>query len=73
MKINLDVGKPPAQYASTCERVEGGWRATVTLTNRLGTILERHVRFAPTQEGAIEAAQNALSGRWVWVPMNQKP
>ena len=66
MKVNLDIGKPPAQYSSTCERVDGGWRATVVLSNRLGAILERHVRFAPTQAAATEAANNALSGRWTW-------
>ena len=66
MKMNLDTGKPRAQFASTCERVDGGWRATVTLTNRLGTILERHVRFAPTQADAMRAATEALSGRWTW-------
>ena len=66
MKVNLNTGKPPAQYASTCERVPGGWRATVTLTNRLGTVLERHVRFASTSDGATEAAHAALSGRWTW-------
>ena len=66
MKVNRQNGKPPAQFEHTCERVEGGWRATVVLTNRLGTILERHVRFAPTQEEATAAAHNALSGRWTW-------
>jgi hypothetical protein len=68
MKVNFDRGKPPAQFASTCERVDGGWRATVVLTNRLGTILERHVRFAPTEAEATEAALSALSGRWTWTP-----
>ncbi len=68
MKVNLESGKPPAQFESTCERVEGGWRATVVLTNRLGTILERHVRFAPAHAEAAEAALKALSGRWKWTP-----
>ena len=66
MKVKLDTGKPPAQFAHTCEPVEGGWRATVVLTNRLGTILERHVRFASTEAQATEAAIDALSGRWTW-------
>ena len=68
MKVNLDRGKPRAEYAHTIERVEGGWRATVVLSNRLGVILERHVRFASTQAEAMEAALNALSGRWIWSP-----
>jgi hypothetical protein len=68
MKVNLDSGKPRAVYAHTIERVDGGWRATVTLSNRLGTILERHVRFASTQAQATEAALAALSGRWTWSP-----
>jgi hypothetical protein len=66
MRVNLEDGKPRAECAHTCEPVAGGWRATVTLTNRLGTILERHVRFAPTQAEAMQAATDALSGRWVW-------
>jgi hypothetical protein len=68
MKVNLDRGKPRARCVRSIERVEGGWRATVVLTNRLGVILERHVRFASTQTDAAEAALNALSGRWVWSP-----
>ena len=68
MKVNLDRGKPRAEYAQTIERVPGGWRATVVLTNRLGVILERHVRFAPTEAEARQAALNALSGRWIWSP-----
>jgi hypothetical protein len=66
VKIILDSGKPRAVCAQTIERVEGGWRATVTLTNRLGVVLERHVRFAATQVVAMEAAEAALSGRWIW-------
>ena len=68
MKVNLDNGKPRAVYAHTVERVDGGWRATITLSNRLGVILERHVRFASTQNEATQAALNALSGRWTWSP-----
>jgi hypothetical protein len=66
VKINLDTGKPRARYENTSERVAGGWRATVVLTNRLGVVLERHVRFASTQAEANDAAHDALSGRWVW-------
>ena len=68
MKVNLDNGKPRAVYAHTVERVDGGLRATITLSNRLGVILERHVRSAPTQDEATQAAPNALSGRWTWSP-----
>jgi len=64
--ISLDDGKPRAMCTQTVERAPGGWRATATLTNRLGVILERHVRFASTQAEAMEAAELALSGRWIW-------
>jgi len=43
MKVNLEAGKPRAVYAHTVERVDGGWKATIVLSNRLGVILERHV------------------------------
>ncbi|MEO5839515.1 MAG: hypothetical protein ABIQ73_07435 [Acidimicrobiales bacterium] len=72
MKLNLEAGKPRAVYAHTVERVDGGWKATIVLSNRLGVILERHVRFAPTEEAATKAALDALSGRWTWSPPHQR-
>ena len=68
MRVNLDNGKPRAVSAHTIGRVDGRRKATIVLSNHLGVILERHVRFASTQAEATKAALDALSGRWTWSP-----